>query len=122
MVAQWVGGARLIESLTGMKYTTALFIFAVVVLVYVVIGGFRAVALTDALQGTIMVIGTIILLVGVVIAGGGIDNIMSDLVKRMRNSYRHSVSVMPIHQPTCRPSGFSSVSVSSVYHKSLFVQ
>lgn len=81
MVAQWVGGARLIESLTGMKYTTALFIFAVVVLVYVVIGGFRAVALTDALQGTIMVIGTIILLVGVVIAGGGIDNIMSDLVK-----------------------------------------
>ncbi|MBQ0140482.1 MAG: sodium/pantothenate symporter [Kurthia sp.] len=81
MVAQWVGGARLIESLTGMKYTTALFIFAVVVLVYVVIGGFRAVALTDALQGTIMVIGTVILLVGVIIAGGGIENIMQDLVK-----------------------------------------
>ncbi len=81
MVAQWVGGARLIESLTGMSYTTALFIFAVVVLVYVIIGGFRAVALTDALQGSIMVVGTIILLVGVVIAGGGIDNIMGDLVK-----------------------------------------
>lgn len=80
MVAQWVGGARLIESLTGMSYTTALFIFAAVVLVYVIIGGFRAVALTDALQGTIMVVGTIILLVGVVIAGGGIDSIMSKLV------------------------------------------
>ena len=32
MTAQWVGGGRLIESLTGMKYTTALFIFAVSVL------------------------------------------------------------------------------------------
>ncbi|MEG0380696.1 MAG: sodium/pantothenate symporter, partial [Kurthia sp.] len=81
MVAQWVGGARLIESLTGMSYTTALFIFAAVVLVYVIIGGFRAVALTDALQGSIMVIGTIILLVGVVIAGGGVDQIMQTLVK-----------------------------------------
>ncbi|GEK35591.1 sodium/pantothenate symporter [Kurthia sibirica] len=80
MVAQWVGGARLIESLTGMSYTTALFIFAAVVLIYVIIGGFRAVALTDALQGSIMVIGTIILLVGVVIAGGGIDAIMGKLV------------------------------------------
>ena len=51
MTAQWVGGGRLIESLTGMQYTTALFIFAVSVLVYVVIGGFRAVAVTDAVQG-----------------------------------------------------------------------
>lgn len=80
MVAQWIGGARLIESLTGMQYTTALFVFAVVVLIYVVIGGFRAVALTDALQGSIMVIGTVILLIGTVIAGGGITNIMKDLM------------------------------------------
>lgn len=38
MMAQWVGGARLIESLTGLSYTTALFIFAISVLVYVIIG------------------------------------------------------------------------------------
>src|SRR5690606_29845606 len=56
MAAQWVGGARLIESLTGLSYTTALFIFAVSVLVYVIIGGFRAVAMTDAIQGTVMFI------------------------------------------------------------------
>ena len=41
MTAQWVGGGRLIESLTGLQYTTSLFIFAVSVLVYVVVGGFR---------------------------------------------------------------------------------
>jgi sodium/pantothenate symporter len=46
MAAQWVGGARLIESLTGLSYTTALFIFAVSVLIYVIYGGFRAVVLT----------------------------------------------------------------------------
>lgn len=80
MTAQWVGGARLIESLTGLQYTSALFIFAVSVLVYVIIGGFRAVAVTDAVQGAIMVVGTLVLLIGVIIAGGGIPNIMQDLL------------------------------------------
>ncbi|WP_270180218.1 sodium/pantothenate symporter [Alkalihalobacillus sp. CinArs1] len=79
MAAQWVGGARLIESLTGLSYTAALFIFAVSVLVYVIIGGFRAVAITDTIQGVIMFFGTLVILVGTVIAGGGIENIMSDL-------------------------------------------
>ena len=80
MTAQWVGGGRLIESLTGLQYTTALFIFAVSVLVYVVIGGFRAVAVTDAVQGGVMVIGTLVLLIAVIIAGGGVPNIMQDLL------------------------------------------
>lgn len=74
-------GARLIESLTGLNYTVALLIFAVTVLVYVIIGGFRAVALTDALQGSIMIIGTVILLVATIIAGGGMDNIMDSLMQ-----------------------------------------
>lgn len=85
MTAQWVGGARLIQSLTGLDYTAALLIFAVTVLIYVVIGGFRAVALTDALQGTIMIIGTVILLIGTIIAGGGLDNIMQKLVAENPN-------------------------------------
>jgi sodium/pantothenate symporter len=85
MTAQWVGGARLIESLTGLSYTSALFIFAVAVLIYVIIGGFRAVALTDALQGSIMIIGTVILLVATTIAGGGVENIMQNLVAENPN-------------------------------------
>ncbi|MEK5185035.1 sodium/pantothenate symporter [Solibacillus sp. FSL W7-1324] len=85
MTAQWVGGARLIESLTGLSYTNALLIFAVAVLAYVIIGGFRAVALTDALQGSIMIIGTVILLIATVIAGGGVDTIMQGLVAENPN-------------------------------------
>jgi sodium/pantothenate symporter len=85
MTAQWVGGARLIQSLTGLDYQAALIIFAVTVLIYVIIGGFRAVALTDALQGSIMIIGTVILLIGTIIAGGGIEAIMTKLVAENPN-------------------------------------
>ncbi len=85
MAAQWIGGARLVESLTGISYNTALFIFAISVLVYVTIGGFRAVAVTDAVQGAVMVVGTFVLLVAVIIAGGGIPNIIGDLVSENPN-------------------------------------
>ncbi|MBK3493650.1 sodium/panthothenate symporter [Viridibacillus sp. YIM B01967] len=103
MAAQWIGGARLIESLTGLSYSSALFIFAGAVLIYVIIGGFRAVALTDAVQGSVMVIGTIILLVATVIAGGGISNIMSDLVAENPNlvsPYGADRSLTPLYVST----------------------
>ncbi|MCF3944555.1 sodium/pantothenate symporter [Oceanobacillus alkalisoli] len=79
MAAQWVGGAYLIQSLTGISYIGSLFIFTVSVLVYVTIGGFRAVVVTDAVQGIIMVVGTLFLLAAVIIAGGGLSNIFADL-------------------------------------------
>lgn len=103
MAAQWIGGARLIESLTGLNYSAALFIFAGAVLIYVIIGGFRAVALTDAVQGSVMVIGTVILLVATVIAGGGISNIMSDLVAENPNlvsPYGADRSLTPLYVST----------------------
>lgn len=85
MAAQWIGGARLVESLTGLSYNSALFLFAVSVLVYVTIGGFRAVALTDAVQGAVMLVGTLVLLIAVIVAGGGIPNIVNDLINENPN-------------------------------------
>src|SRR5690625_6994556 len=85
MAAQWVGGAYLIQLLTGLSYTSALFIFTLTVIIYVVIGGFRAVALTDTLQGIVMFFGTLILLIAVIIACGGLDNIFADLVSENPN-------------------------------------
>jgi sodium/pantothenate symporter len=41
---------------------------------------FHAVVVTDSVQGIVMLVGTIILLAGTVIAGG-IENIMQELVK-----------------------------------------
>jgi sodium/pantothenate symporter len=80
IAAQWVGGARLLESLFPISYPIALTIFAFSVMIYVIIGGFRAVALTDTILGTIMFFGTLILLVAVINAGGGINNIMENLM------------------------------------------
>ncbi|GAA0307063.1 sodium/pantothenate symporter [Gracilibacillus halotolerans] len=85
MAAQWIGGARLIESLTGLSYTTALFIFVGTVLIYVTLGGFRAVVTTDTVQGIIMFIGTLVLLIAVIIAGGGVENIIQDLKQENPN-------------------------------------
>ncbi|GAE93386.1 pantothenate:Na+ symporter [Gracilibacillus boraciitolerans JCM 21714] len=79
MAAQWIGGGRLIESITGLSYHSALLIFVITVSLYVTFGGFRAVTLTDSIQGSIMLIGTIILLVSIIISGGGISPIMADL-------------------------------------------
>lgn len=100
MAAQWVGGARLIESLTGLSYTAALFLFAASVMVYVIIGGFRAVALTDTVQGVVMFFGTLILLVATVIAGGGLSNIISDLSAENPNlitPFGHDGSLTPLY-------------------------
>ncbi|MGO1246137.1 MAG: sodium/pantothenate symporter [Oceanisphaera sp.] len=79
MVVQFIGGARLLETVTGLSYQGGLIIFASTVLLYTLIGGFRAVVLTDAVQGILMLIGTVVLVVGVLQAGGGAIAIFSQL-------------------------------------------
>ena len=79
MVAQFIGGATLVESVTGLPYWAALALFAAVVVVYTSIGGFKAVVITDTLQGIIMTIGTFLLLFFVIRAGGGMENITGQL-------------------------------------------
>ena len=66
MIAQFMGGATLVESMTGLPYWAALAIFALVVIVYTSFGGFTAVVVTDTLQGIIMLIGTFLFLFFVV--------------------------------------------------------
>jgi len=79
MVAQFIGGARLFEGVTGLSYNTGLMIFAFTVILYTTIGGFRAVALTDAVQGVVMLAGTLALLAGIIKVGGGVGHIVADL-------------------------------------------
>ena len=76
VVANFVGGARLFESVTGLPYIVGLIIFSFVIITYTTIGGFRAVALTDAIQGGVMLIASGILFVTLLKTGGGMENIM----------------------------------------------
>ena len=79
MVAQFIGGATLVESVTGLPYWAGLALFGVIVILYTSIGGFKAVVMTDTLQGIIMTIGTFLLLFFVIKAGGGMGEITAQL-------------------------------------------
>ncbi len=80
MVAQFVGGAKLFESVTGYSYVIGLLIFGIVVISYTTVGGFRGVAVTDAICGVMMIVGIVILAAGILIAGGGYENIMQTIM------------------------------------------
>lgn len=80
MVAQFIGGAKLFEAVTGYSYVVGLIIFGVAVVIYTTIGGFRAVAITDAIQGIVMVLATVFLLYAIINTGGGMENITSKML------------------------------------------
>ncbi|EXI61403.1 sodium:pantothenate symporter [Mannheimia granulomatis] len=79
MTVQFIGAGRLLETTLGIPYKTAVMIFAVTVGLYTFIGGFRAVVLTDTIQGLVMIAGTTILLVGVIYTAGGVENAINTL-------------------------------------------
>ena len=73
MVAQFVGGAKLFEAVTGYSYVVGLVVFGLVVVIYTAVGGFRGVAITDALCAIAMLIGMGILLVGILSASAWVS-------------------------------------------------
>lgn len=79
MVAQFIGGATLIQTVTGLPYWVGLTLFGLVVILYTSVGGFRAVVITDTIQGFIMTLGTFLLLFFVLRAGGGMENMLDTL-------------------------------------------
>ena len=48
-------------------------------IIYTTVGGFRAVVLTDTIQGVVMIVASIAILFAVIAAGGGVSNIISSL-------------------------------------------
>lgn len=79
IAVQFIGGARLLETAAGIKYETGLLIFGITIALYTAFGGFRASVLNDTMQGMVMLIGTIVLLVGVVHAAGGLHQAVDTL-------------------------------------------
>jgi len=79
MIAQFVGGAKLFEAVTGYSYVMGLAIFGIAVILFTTIGGFRGVAFTDALCGIAMIVGIVVLAGGILSAGGGYENIMDTI-------------------------------------------
>jgi len=67
-----IGGCAFIASQFGITYNVALLVFSVLIAAYVVIGGLKGVMYTDALQGSIMFVGMIVLLIGTYAMVGGV--------------------------------------------------
>ena len=76
MTAQFIGGARLFQAITGYPYEVGLALFGITVIAYTALGGFRAVVLTDAMQGIVMTVASVVVLLAVVQAGGGMEACM----------------------------------------------
>lgn len=79
MLAQFIGGARLFQAVTGYPYIAGLILFGLTVILYTAVGGFRAVVLTDAMQGVVMVIAAVVVLLAVINAGGGMEQCVTKL-------------------------------------------
>lgn len=77
MVAQFVGAAKLFEAVTGYSYMTGLTMFGIIVVIYTTIGGFKGVAITDAICAIAMMIGMGILFYCLLDKAGGYSAIMA---------------------------------------------
>ena len=65
-------GGKLFNSVFGVDYHVALAIGAVVILAYTFMGGFMAVCVTDFIQGTLMLVGLLLVpVIAFVLVGGG---------------------------------------------------
>ena len=67
-----IGGCEFIAVKFGIEYQVALLVFSVIIAAYVIMGGLKGVMYSDALQGSIMFIGMIILLVWTYSKLGGV--------------------------------------------------
>ncbi|QDI91921.1 sodium:solute symporter family protein [Salicibibacter halophilus] len=82
LLEQLVAIGHAVSGLTGgtIPYEIAVIGFIIVMLTYEWLGGMRAVAVTDAVQGSLLLVGVILLLVGAfTLTGGGITNLSENI-------------------------------------------
>lgn len=72
IAAVLIGASRILEGLLNVPYDYAVILFTVLVAAYVIFGGLKGVMYTDALQGTLMIVGMFFLLGSVYFNLGGI--------------------------------------------------
>jgi len=77
--AVFMGLSYLFEFTFNMPYTYVLLFMGVFTGIYLVLGGYKSMAMIDVIFGMIMTIGVIILLVSTVNKGGGLPNIFTAL-------------------------------------------
>jgi sodium/pantothenate symporter len=77
MSAQFIGGTRIFETMSGMPYAAALTVMVFTTVIYTGFGGYRAVVLTDTLQGVVMLFGVSALFIALLMHAGGMETLIS---------------------------------------------
>jgi sodium/pantothenate symporter len=72
--AQFVGGARILEVMTGFPYFWGLLLYGGIVVLYTTFGGVRGTALAILVQGAVMTLATLILIFAALHYTGGVRN------------------------------------------------
>lgn len=79
VVADFIGGSRVIQSMTGIPFEVSLIAFGGLITIYTALGGLRGVAFVGVLQGLIMTIGSIVLVVVYFFHFDGLEPILEKL-------------------------------------------
>jgi sodium/proline symporter len=79
VAAQFVGGGKAIGASFGLQPETGIYLTALLVLAYTILGGFLAVSLTDTLQGILMLAALVVLPVLAVSHLGGWGAVITEL-------------------------------------------
>jgi SSS family transporter len=94
VAAQLKAAANAFEVMLGIPYLVALGAFGLIVIIYTVTGGMHAVAWTDLIQGTIMIVGFAVLAPTAVGAAGGFADMHSRYAELQPGSIRF-IGTMP---------------------------
>jgi SSS family solute:Na+ symporter len=89
-----IGAGRYLEKTFNMDFDIALLVFALIIIIYVIAGGLKGVMYTDALQGSIMFIGMVLLLVFTFINLGGV----SPAHKKLNNLFKEAKTANVVQQ------------------------
>ena len=79
VAAQMVATGKAFSGFTNLDYSTAVIFGAVVIITYTLVGGYKAVAWTDLIQGILMLLGLIIVPIAAIHAVGGWAEVTSAL-------------------------------------------
>ncbi len=79
IAAQFQGAGNTFATTFDISMTSSIIIGAVIIMVYTLLGGFWAVSVTDAVQGSLMALAAIVMPIAAYVAVGGIEGLMLGL-------------------------------------------
>lgn len=79
VAAQMVATGKAFDGFTGLDYASGVLVGAVVIILYTLVGGYKAVAWTDLVQGILMLFGLIVVPMIAIDAAGGWSALLNDL-------------------------------------------